>query len=145
MLCRLITTCKVAIAKVRNHPRPSTIEQGLLVTIRVLMESLWYLVGRYIEPTAEWTKDRHEMWTPLRALWKEFGIVCGLSLSDYSIENFRPWSEQISLFGSVGFSQVRCSWPLCLCSLDAHHRMKVCKGCWHDRYCSRHCQEMCVL
>lgn len=147
MLCSLLAICRQAVAKLRNEPRLSTDAQGLLHTVLVFMHSLWYPVRECLEPIEERPKDRHQIWLPLAESWEELGLACGLSAAYPKIESPKPWSEQITHFGVIAFSREGCSWAQCLCALDPHHGMKICKGCWPTRqvrYCSHQCQQMYV-
>lgn len=140
-----MTICKAAAARLALESQISKPTFNLLHTVVVFMQSVWYPVREYLAPVEERPKDRYQIWIPVAALWDELGFACGLSLSDPDIEDPEPWSEQILNLGDERFSRVGCSWPDCLCSLSPHHGMKICKGCWQARYCSRECQEMYVL
>ncbi len=136
----------MAAATIRlNESRLSNVGRDLLHTVLVFMRSMWYPVQEYLEPMERQPNDRYEMWMPLIALWEDLGLACGLSESDTNIESPESWSEQVLRSRSNGFTRAGCSWPQCLCSLTPHHGMKICKGCWQTRYCSRQCQVMYAL
>lgn len=73
--------------------------------------------------------------------WVLIGSYMGLSP-----EKYHPMEEQAtSVHKARHVPYKRCQWRDCFCTYhQPEHSMRVCKGCWKSRYCSKKCQKRCV-
>lgn len=73
--------------------------------------------------------------------WVELGKLLGLSLEKRDL--IEDKSRRMHETRQIRYK--RCQWRDCFCSYHRpEHTMRVCKGCWRQRYCSMKCQKRYV-
>lgn len=103
----------------RNYP-----ENGVLVNrLPQVAERVWYPTLKRLRASRTSDPRRRRQIT---SLWAAFGRFMGLSEVEPMMTNHVQG----------------CYWQKCFCrdTKPSCHSMRVCKGCWGARYCSRKCQ-----
>lgn len=77
------------------------------------------------------------------ALWRDHGKCFGLK---EATERRRFEAKERPERRKLDPPCMPCNWMLCSCAdHEPPHKMHVCKGCWEAFYCSKACQERCVI